>query len=305
MSKLPFSRRAFVKQLAVATGLTTVPIAGYSAATKPLFTISLAQWSLHRRIHSGQLDPLDFAVYTKRTFGIDAVEYVNQFYAEKLNNKLIKELQTRSSGEGVKNLLIMCDHEGALGDPDKKARSQAAHNHRRWADAAQALGCHSIRVNAHSRGSRTEQMKYVADGLNQLAEYCSKIKINVIVENHGGLSSDGQWLSGVMKLVDNPWVGTLPDFGNFVINKETGESYDRYKGVKELLPWAKALSAKGYSFNKNGEENSIDFYRMLKMAVKAGYTGYVGIEYEGKNADEIQGIKKIQSLLKTIHQRLV
>ncbi|MBX2859169.1 MAG: sugar phosphate isomerase/epimerase [Cellvibrionaceae bacterium] len=306
MSKLPSDRRNFIKHVTLAAGFASVPILGHAvpAKQKKLFEISLAQWSLHRRIKSGKLDPLDFARYTKNTFDIHAIEYVNQFYADTLSDKLVKELHTRATGEGVKSLLIMCDNEGSLGDPDKKARAKAASNHRRWADAAHALGCHSIRVNAHSAGSRTEQMQYVADGLNQLADYCDKIQINVIVENHGGLSSDGQWLSEVMKLVNRPRVGTLPDFGNFVIDRETGKRYDKYKGVKELLPWAKALSAKGYSFNGKGEEREIDFYRMMKMSVQAGYSGYVGIEYEGENSDEVQGIIKIKTLLESVHSKL-
>lgn len=303
------SRRQFIKQLGFIAGASALSPLGSPlsfANEKPLaYNISLAQWSLHRSIRNGTLDALDFAKYTKATFGIDAIEYVNQFYFDTLNDKLVKELKKRADGEGVKSLLIMCDREGALGDPDEKQRASAVKNHHRWADAAHALGCHSIRVNAQSSGTWEEQMKLAADGLNQLAAYCEKLNLNVIVENHGGLSSNGMWLSGVMKLADNPRVGTLPDFGNFVINRETGESYNKYKGVEELLPWAKAVSAKAYNFNDKGEEADIDFFRMMKMVVDAGYSGYVGIEYEGEDKDEVKGIKATQQLLERVRAALV
>lgn len=304
------ARRQFLKT----SGLTAASYAALSllgqsvlAANKSKlpYKISLAQYSLHRAFRSGKLDPVNFAHISKNTFGIDAIEYVNQFYFETLNDKLLAELSTRSQGEGVRNLLIMCDHEGALGDPDTNLRKVAVQNHYRWADAAHALGCHSIRVNAQSAGNWDEQMKFAADGLNQLAEYCEKLDLNVIVENHGGFSSNGRWLSGVMKLANNPRVGTLPDFGNFITNRETGETYDKYKGVKELLPYAKAVSAKAYNFNDKGEEPDIDFYRMMKMVVDSGYSGYVGIEYEGRDDDEIKGIKLTQTLLENVRKAIV
>lgn len=307
------SRRYFLRNLALLSGASALPFSSTfsfansaQAATDPApYKISLAQWSLHRRIQSGELNALDFAGFTRKTFNLDAIEYVNQFYFDTLNDKLVKELKTRADDAGVKSLLIMCDREGALGDPDKAKRDQAVKNHYRWADAAHTLGCHSIRVNAQSAGSWDEQMKLAADGLNQLADYCAKLNLNVLVENHGGLSSNGMWLSGVMKLANNPRVGTLPDFGNFVINRETGESYDKYVGVQELLPWAKAVSAKVYNFNDKGEEPDIDFFRMMKMVVDAGYSSYVGIEYEGDDKDEIAGIKKTQALLERVRTALV
>lgn len=307
------SRRQFIINLAVAASASALPLscqlsfankAQPSAGQTP-YKISLAQWSLHRSIQSGALNALDFAHFTRKTFNIDAIEYVNQFYFDTLNDKLVKELKTRAEGEGVTSLLIMCDREGALGDPDKEQRAQAVKNHYRWADAAHALGCHSIRVNAQSSGTWDEQMKLAADGLNQLADYCAKLNLNVIVENHGGLSSNGMWLSGVMKLANNSRVGTLPDFGNFIINRETGEQYDKYLGVEELLPWAKAVSAKVYNFNDKGEEPDIDFFRMMKMVVDAGYHSYVGIEYEGDDSDEVAGIKKTQALLERVRSALI
>ena len=196
----------------------------------------------------------------------------------------------------------MVDREGDLGAGNKKERKLTVEKHHRWAHMAKALGCHSIRVNARSVGSYDEQMKSAADGLHQLGDYCDKLGLNVLVENHGGLSSNGQWLAGVMKLADHPRVGTLPDFGNFVINRETGESYDRYKGVAELMPWAKAVSAKSFEFDEKRDAVQTDFYRMMKIVKDAGYKGWVGIEYEGDKEGEIEGIFKTKTLLERIQK---
>jgi len=265
------------------------------------FEISLAQWSLHRAFRGGSADPLDFARIANRDFGVTAIEYVNQFYFDNLTDTVVEELRQRAEGEGVRSVLIMCDREGQLGNPDEAARATTVTNHHRWANAAKALGCHAIRVNAQSAGSFDEQMKLAADGLRQLAEYCDQLGLNVLVENHGGLSSNGQWLAGVMKTADHPRVGTLPDFGNFTVNRETGERYDIYQGVAELMPFAKAVSAKSYDFDDTtGEETTIDFDRMMNIVTSAGYSSYVGIEYEGNRLSEPDGIRATKRLLEKI-----
>ena len=244
-------------------------------AQKPLYKISLAEYSLHRMIGAGKLDNLDFAAFTKEQFGIDAVEYWNRpFFTKAKDKKYIADMKKRAADAGVKNLLIMIDGEGKLGDPDEKKRMEAVEKHYKWVEAAKALDCHSIRVNAASDGTFEEQMKLAADGLGKLSEFAGGMGLNVIVENHGGLSSNGTWLAGVMKMVDRENCGTLPDFGNF-------GSYDRYKGVTELMPFAKAVSAKAHQFNEEGDETKTDYHKMMKIVVDAGYHGYVGIEWEG------------------------
>jgi len=269
-----------------------------AAPTTPLFRISLAQWSLHRTLFEGTIDNLDFPREAKRTYGISAVEYVNKFFQDKAKNlDYLGELSQRADDEGVTNLLIMCDGLGKLGDPDETARTAAIENHFPWVEAAKRMGCHSIRVNASSGGSLEEQQKLAADGLSRLGEYAGQLELNVIVENHGGPSSNGDWLAGVMKLVDRPNVGTLPDFGNFY-------EYDRYQGVAELLPYAKGVSAKSYAFDAEGNETTIDYRRMLKLVVAAGYRGHVGIEYEGKELPEPEGIKATKRLLETARAEL-
>lgn len=239
-----------------------------------------------------------FASIAKRDYGIHAVEYVNQFYQENFSEKLVEDLRRRSADEGVRNVLIMCDREGRLGDPDAAARAKAVSNHHRWADAAKALGCHSIRVNAASAGGYDEQMKLAADGLRALGEYTDKLGLNVIVENHGGLSSNGSWLAGVMKLAAHPRVGTLPDFGNFRITPT--EEYDRYKGVAELMPFAKGVSAKSHDFDAQGNETGTDYPRMLGLVKAAGYRGHIGIEYEGSRLSEPEGIRATKALLERL-----
>lgn len=272
-------------------------------AEAPLFRISLAQWSLHRALYAGELDNLDFPRVTREEYGIEAVEYVNSFFKEKARDRAyLTDLKTRCDDHGVRSLLIMCDGEGALGDPDEAARLQAVENHHRWIEAARFLGCHSIRVNARSTGTPDEQRELVADGLRRLVEFAAPMGINVVVENHGGLSSNGAWLTSVMEAVDHPRCGTLPDFGNFQLSE--GEWYDRYQGVAELMPYAKAVSAKSHVFDESGEEREIDFLRMMRIVLAAGYEGFVGIEYEGTELSEPEGIRATKVLLERVREAL-
>lgn len=302
-----FSRREFAKASALALagfGLSTsLNPARSIPVNDSLFDISLAQWSLHRNLFDGNLDNLDFARTAREEFGVGAVEYVNQFFMEKANNReYLKKMKKRAEDAGVRSLLIMCDGEGALGDADAEAREEAVENHHKWIDAAAFLGCHSIRVNARSSGSYDEQLKRAADGLRSLAEYGAQKEINVIVENHGGLSSNGEWLAAVMERVDHPRCGTLPDFGNFEIRD--GETYDRYTGVEELMPYAKGVSAKTHEFDDAGNEVNTDYVRMMRIVLDAGYRGYVGIEYEGDQLGEYEGIRATKSLLETVREQL-
>ena len=293
-------RREFIKKTAAATsaialtGISSSLISGCSKSNP--FEISLAEWSLHRSLQSKEIDHLDFYSVAKNEFNISAVEYVNSFFFDKAKDqRYLNEMKLRASDLGVRSLLIMCDNEGNLGDPDLKKRTKSVENHYKWAEAAKFLGCHSIRVNARSSGSYDEQIELAADGLRRLTEFGETLEINTIVENHGGLSSNGKWLSAVMDKVDHPRVGTLPDFGNFRI--EGDEWYDRYQGMKELMPYAKAVSAKSHEFDSNGNEIQSDYYKIMDIVLKAGYSGYVGIEYEGNVHSEIEGIKLTRDLL--------
>ncbi|GMQ82178.1 MAG: sugar phosphate isomerase/epimerase [Rhodothermia bacterium] len=301
-------RRDFLSvSLTAAAGVSALQLGGCnpsSSETAPrerpapseLFQISLAEWSLHRALRARELTNLDFPVVTRQTYGLDAAEYVNSFFKDKATDQdYLGELKSRADSEGVKSLLIMCDGEGYLGDPDDAKRLTAVENHYRWIDAAKYLGCHSIRVNAQSEGDWETQRDLAADGIRRLAEHGEQYEINVIVENHGGLSSNGEWLASVIRQVDSPWAGTLPDFGNFEISP--GEWYDRYKGVEELMPFAKGVSAKSREFNDEGQEVRTDYRRMLSIVLAAGYRGYLGVEYEGNDLSEEDGINATISLL--------
>ncbi len=307
----PISRRAFLTRSAAgAAALAAFPTLHSSAAPvgEPLFKISLAQWSLNRAFFGRggvkKLDPLLFAKIAKDDYGIDAIEYVNQFYAAKKKDEAyLKDLKKVADDAGVKSILIMCDGEGALGDADEKKRATAVANHQRWIEWAKFLGCHSIRVNAQSSGSYDEQIERAADGLRKLAELGATMGINVIVENHGGLSSNGAWLAAVMRKVDHKMCGTLPDFGNFRVSAK--EEYDRYKGVDELMPFAKGVSAKSHEFDDKGNETKTDFRKMMEIVLKKHkYSGYVGIEYEGSKLSEPEGIKATKKLLETVRTEM-
>ena len=297
------SRRKFITSLSASLASSSLLSNADHHKNKQLFEISIAEWSLHKSLFGKKISNLDFPVVAKKEFNISAVEYVNQFFKDKATDKnYLNELKKICDNEGVKSLLIMCDGEGKLGDPDKNKRISSVNNHKRWIEAAKHLGCHSIRVNASSSGSYDDQQKLAADGLSRLSEFASTHGLNVIVENHGGLSSNGQWLSGVMKSVNMKNCGTLPDFGNFRIGG--GKTYDRYKGVKELMPFAKAVSAKSHDFDDNGNEIHTDYHKMMKIVIDAGYRGYVGVEYEGSKLSEYDGIKATKKLLESVREKL-
>ncbi len=271
--------------------------------------ISLAQWSLHRAIKINQtLSPFDFSLKA-REMGFDAVEYVSSLYWNVLKTKPIKKvtktLLNNSKDHGIKNLLIMVDGEGDLASNSKNKRQKSIDNHKKWIEMAYDLGCHSIRVNLNGEKSKNKWIEYSSESLTQLCLISRKDKINIIVENHGGLSSNASYLANLMKNVNLDNCGTLPDFGNFCIEKIDPENYfsqcineyDKYQGMTELMPYAKAVSAKSYDFDSNGEESTIDFKRIIDITKEFNYDGYYGIEYEGLNLGENDGISKTKKLL--------
>ncbi|GAA4517381.1 TIM barrel protein [Sphingobacterium thermophilum] len=286
------SRRDFIKHLGLVTaGVALAPSMDLFAAKKSWFEISLAEWSLHKTLFKGDLKNIDFPQFAAEKCGIYGVEYVNTFFKDKANDMTyLKDLNNRAKSSGVTNVLIMVDGEGNLGDEDAKKRAKAVENHYKWIDAAHFLGCKTIRVNAAGKGSPEEVKNRVVESLSTLADYGKKANINVVVENHGGISSHGDWLSSVLKSVGKKNCGSLPDFGNFY-------EYDRYKGVEELMPFAKGVSAKANVFDANGNERNIDYVRMMDIVKKAKYKGYIGIEYEGTELSELDGILATKKLL--------
>ncbi|MET7259213.1 sugar phosphate isomerase/epimerase family protein [Dyadobacter jiangsuensis] len=303
---MDFSRRDFLKK----AGATALAASAFTdlfaepAAKKLWFDISLAEWSLHKALFAKKLTNLDFPELAKKEFGISIVEYVNQFFKDKAEDKTyLAELLKRAKDNGVSNHLIMIDGEGGLGELDAAVRNKAVENHYKWVEAAKYLGCKTIRVNAFGKGSDEEIAKAAVDGLGKLGEFAAKTGINVIVENHGGSSSNGKWLSGVMKQVNMKNVGTLPDFGNFCIKRSANgceESYDRYQGTQELMPFAKGVSAKTYDFDEKGNCIETDYAKILKVVKASGFKGIAGIEYEGSKLSEYDGIKATKALLERV-----
>ncbi|HBH22316.1 MAG TPA: xylose isomerase [Cytophagales bacterium] len=297
------SRRNFIKSSAVAlAGASLYGLYGCTGGRKNggemFFNISLAQWSLHKMLFANELTNLDFPLFAKNEFGITAVEYVNAFFKDKAKDQAyLSDLKSRTENEGIENVLIMIDGEGQLGNSDEAERKKAVENHYKWIEAANFLGCHSIRVNAAGEGDKAALKDQVVKSLNELCTFSGDYNVNVIVENHGGYSSNGEWLADTISTVGMSNCGTLPDFGNFIIDREKDVKFDRYRGMELLMPYAKGVSAKCYDFNEAGNETTIDFERMLNIVQSAGYNGYIGIEYEGSRLTEVEGVKAAKELL--------
>ncbi|MFT4830621.1 MAG: sugar phosphate isomerase/epimerase [Psychroserpens sp.] len=281
--------------------------------TEPFFKLSLAQWSMHKMVFDGGVDPYTFAEKAKG-WGFSGLEYVSGLYYKELEKSnfskeamaaFVEKCNAESTKHGMRNVLIMIDGQGDLATSDPKERKKAVENHYKWVDAAAAMGCHSIRVNLAGSQDPQEWVSNSVEGLKDLATYAKDKNVNIIVENHGGLSSDASKLAEVMKAVNMDNCGTLPDFGNFCIKRKDGsfyngecaEEYDMYKGVMELMPYAKGVSAKSFNFDEAGNETKIDFHRMLKIIKNAGYTGFVGVEFEGDELSEEDGILATKELL--------
>jgi len=307
------TRRSFIIKAVLSGAALSAPYIDLFASNSALNStepkLSLAQWSLNRAFSKGELNPRDFPDIAKNYFDLNAVEYVNEFYKEYAKSeKYWNQLKSNANAAGVKNLLIMVDDEGELGNPNNDERTQAVENHYKWINAAKLLGCHSIRVNAFGNGNKITLKNALVDGLSRLSEYGAKEKINVLIENHGLHTSDGKFMTSIIKEVNNKHLGTLPDFGNWCLSAKWGSTqnnkctdmYDPYQGVADFLPYAKGVSAKSYNFDTNGNETFLDYKRLLKMVKDSGFDGYIGIEYEGEKLSEPEGIKATRALIEKV-----
>lgn len=317
------NRRQFLGTLGLATAGLSVANS-LMAETKPWFEISLAEFSLAGSLYSGKLKNMEFPARAKNDFGISAVEYVSMFWKDKgQDQSYLGELKQRTGDLGVRNVLIMVDGEGDLGTTDDGKRKTAVENHYKWVDAAKFLGCHSIRVNMTGEGSPEEIMKAGVDGYGRLVEYGAKAGIGVIIENHINVSTNPDWLVKLLKQIKSPYAGCLPDFGNFTErempktmdmegfkNAKVLHEFDKYDGVKKLMPFAKGVSAKTHLFDEKGNCTDTDFARMMpivKKGITHNFKGFIGIEYEGgfmkmmgakeDYLDEDAGIKATKALL--------
>jgi sugar phosphate isomerase/epimerase len=308
------TRRTFIKQSLLGAGalLTASSFKPDGSADKNI-RISLAEWSFNRSLDSGKMDHLDFPARAKNEFGISAVEYVNGFFGGKKmdfkvaakNKPYLNELLKRSQDVGVINHLLMCDDEGPLSSTIEKERLESVENHKKWIEAAKILGCLTVRVNLHGEGDPDDRKKASIDSLTRLGEFAKPMQVNVVVENHGSVTSNADWLTDVMRQVNMENIGTLPDFGNWCISHPWGtiqegckEMYDIYKGVNQLLRYAKGVSAKTYDFDANGEQPLLDYRKLIDIVKASGFKGYIGVEYEGLKQSEEEGVRKTQSLLK-------
>ncbi len=307
------TRRKFIRNSALGALGITAGAYGFAKANQQLSgstppKISLAQWSLNRAFFKKELNPEDFASIARNSYAIGAVEYVNAFYKPRAKDEAFwAMMKSKAANEGVKSLLIMVDDEGDLGDPDQTNRKQAVENHYKWVNAASILGCHSIRVNAFGSGKRELLKKSLTDGLGSLSEYAAKEQINILIENHGLHTSDAYFIVDIIEQVNNPYLGTLPDFGNWCLSSQWGSTqkacddiFDPYLGVKLFLPFAKGVSAKAYDFDKSGIETRIDYHKMSELVREAGYSGYIGIEYEGVRLSEADGIIATKNLIQQV-----
>ena len=307
------TRRNFLKKTLMGAGVIMLaPSLNPVTSKKSQLKISLAEWSLHRAIEAGKIDHLDFPLIAQRDYSISAVEYVNgcfggkkmDFKAAGKNKAYLAELLKRSKDAGVFNHLIMVDDEGPLALPDDKVRLAAIDDHKKWIEAAKFLGCLTVRVNLHGDGTSDAKKAASVDSLGRLGDFAKTMDINIVTENHGHESSNGAWVADVMKQVNRSNVGTLPDFGNFCLSEDWGTTqgeckdyYDRYKGVQEMLPFAKGVSAKTYDFDSNGEQPKMDYKRLIDMVKASGFSGYIGVEFEGNTQPEEEGIRKTKALI--------
>jgi len=307
------TRRNFIKNTILGAGAFMItPTLDLKTIQSSGLEISLAEWSLHRALQAGKIDHLDFPSIARKDYNISVVEYVNGFFGgSKMdfkeagkNNAYLNELLKRSKDAGVVNHLIMVDDEGPLAIPDEKERLQAVDNHKKWIEAARFLGCLTVRVNLHGNGTPDAKKTASIDSLSRLGDFAKTMQINIVVENHGHESSNGAWVADIMKQVNLSNVGTLPDFGNFCLSDDWGNTqgdckdlYDRYQGIRELMPFAKGVSAKTYDFDSNGEQPKMDYKRLIDIVRASGFKGYIGIEYEGNTQPEEEGIRKTKLLI--------
>ncbi len=299
-------RRTFIRSSVIGAGaLAATPLIARTTQQKAL-QISLAQWSLHRSFNDGIFDPVDFASIAKEKYKIDAVEFVNGFYHDKATDEMFwNKMKARSADAGVKNLVLMVDDEGDLGSASEKKRLESVENHYKWVHAAKLMGCHTMRVNAFGDADREIFRMAIMDAMSRLADYAAESGVNIVIENHGLFSSDAALIAEIIKEVNRANFGSFPDFGNWCLSAKWGttqgdcnKEYDRYQGVSELLPHAKAVSAKSYNFNEEGEDTKIDYYKMMKIVKESDYKGYIGIEYEGMEKSEHEGILITKELMK-------
>ena len=269
-----------------------------SVVASDWLTLAVQQYSFNRQLRSGEMNILDFPKTVVKGTGIKALEYFNGHIEDKMKDTaFFEQLRQRSDDLGAVNTMMLCRSKNAVDSPDAKIRKLAIEGYRPWLEATKVLGGKYIRVDTRHKGEAEKQKGFAVAGLRSLCKVADEYEMGILVENHGNHSGNGAWLADVMKQVDLANCGTLPDFQNF-------KEYDPYQGVSEMMPWAKILCAKAKSFDDNGDEENIDFRKMLKIAKAAGFRGYIGIEFEGHGVDPVVGINSTKQLIQKVMREL-
>ena len=298
------SRRKFLKNtFSVFSTTLLAPNLFAKKIDKSKMDIGLQMYSFAPLIMQGKFDLLGFPDLVKNTYGINGAEYWSiPFMGRENDRDFLNDLKRRSDDNGVDNLIILVDdidiktmQSGpSLASSNKNDRDTAIDYHKKWVDVAKNIGCHSIRINLRSEEENDQKiLENSSESISKLIEFSKQDIISIVIENHGGITGDADWLVSLMKNVDSKHLGTLPDFGtyNFCIKRgnlnfqslseNCEDQYDKYLGVKKLMPYAKGVSAKSHEFDKDGEELSTNYSRMIKIISESNYKGYITIEYEG------------------------
>tara|TARA_R110002096_G_scaffold29509_5_gene88955 strand:- start:18445 stop:19350 length:906 start_codon:yes stop_codon:yes gene_type:complete len=289
-----FTRRDFLRATtAVAPALALNPsLFAENADSAGRFQLGIQEYTFNRWLSSGKLDHLDYPALAKEKLGITHIEYWNRpFNGKHTDTAYVGELAKRSTGEGMKNVLILVDAKNQLDSADAAQRTRAVDEHKGWVDCAAQLGCDAIRVNCRSGGTFEDNLDQMADGMGRLCDYAKPSGVKIVIEPHGGNSQNPDWLLAAMERLNHPNAGLLPDFNNF-------GSFDRYEGVTKSLPHAVAVCAKAFGFGEDGNETKTDYFRMLKIVHDSDYSGVITIEFEGHDLDPVEGTLKTKALIR-------
>ncbi|WP_173021370.1 serine hydrolase [Lewinella sp. W8] len=308
------TRFSFALSLFLLAGCTASPdevptVAPQTAEVYPRY--SLGQWSFHRELFSGEMTSIDF-VEAAAELGFDGVEYVNQFFLDRVeDHAFLDSLAAAAAAADIAGVMLLVDNAGNLGASDPGERQRAIEQHLAWVGAARQLGCPIMRVNAHGDGTPDEIMAACEAAIRPLAVAAGREGVQIVIENHGGISNDGEWLAELVGRLADVGVGSLADFDNWCVERENGQlwgapctnRYDRYRGMMDLMPTAVGVSVKAFNFDAAGEEPDIDFGTMFDIIHAHDYRGFLGIEYEGDALPAREGIAATLALAKQSWKR--
>ena len=287
------NRRLFLQSLGIGScGLSLgTNLFGKDKSDPSRFPIGIQEYTFNRILRSGKLKHLDYPAMVKKELGIEHVEYWSRpFEGKHTDKKFVGELNSRTKGEGISNVLILVDEKHELDHEKKSERDKSVDLHKGWIDCAAQLGCDAIRVNCRMGGDPKDNLNRAVDGVGRLCEYAKDTSVKVVIEPHGRNSQNPDWLLAVMKELNHPHAGILPDFNNF-------GSYDRYSAVEKTLPFAPAVCAKALKFDDEGNETHTDYFKMLKIVYESTFSGVISIEFEGHGVDPIVGSRMTQDLI--------